>query len=129
MNYGESIYNGIVKEQSHSVGTAMELSPGCMVRLGAGARGKKFTVCQCLFFKKKEGEGEKCVCGYMCVYLHTHKYILNTSVHMPRTSLGGYTETWRPWLRLGRGVGIIFHCIPFVPYEFCTMYMYYRFKK
>lgn len=65
---------------------------------------------------------KKIVC-YVSIGIQTHICIRHICVHMPRLPLGECSATRQPWLPLGRGVGITFHCIPFVPFEFCTMYM------
>lgn len=63
----------------------------------------------------------------MYIYTHIHICMSVTSDYICLKHL--WEDTQQPWLPLGRGAGMIFHCIPFVPSEFCTMYMYYLFKK
>lgn len=53
---------------------------------------------------------------YVYVYLHTHKYILNTSVHMPRPSLGGYTGNQAALVMSGKRGG-----------DYFSLYTFYTF--
>lgn len=67
----------------------------------------------------------------MCVHQYphtTHKCVSITPVCICLGALWGTRRNLVAGAASGKKVGITFHCRPFVPFEFCTMYMYYLLK-
>lgn len=61
---------------------------------------------------------------YVCIY--SHKCLWYVCLPVPRVSLKSDTECWQPWLSLGKMVGMTFHRLSFVFWNFvpctCTIY-------